>query len=189
MPPRHSGKFLPVAALAVGLAFLLSGCLPSERANVAALAGNSHAAIPGIPNARSFADQPEVMDQELEQSLVREGRSLGLPKGSVLPTAHFLALSGGGDDGAYGAGLLAGWTAHGDRPQFKMVTGVSTGALIAPFAFLGREYDPVLTNVYTNSTPQSIFAPRFSSPPRSRRTRSPTPRRCIKPSRATSTRP
>jgi Patatin-like phospholipase len=48
-------------------------------------------------------------------------------------------LSGGGDNGAFGAELLAGWTAHGDRPTFKLVTGVSTGALIAPFAFLGLE--------------------------------------------------
>ena len=49
----------------------------------------------------------------------------------------FLAISGGGDDGAYGAGLLVGWSARGDRPEFAIVTGVSTGALSAPFVFLG----------------------------------------------------
>ena len=48
-----------------------------------------------------------------------------------------LALSGGGADGAFGAGLLNGWTQRGDRPQFAIVTGASAGALIAPFAFLG----------------------------------------------------
>ena len=54
-----------------------------------------------------------------------------------LPTANYLAISGGGDKGAFGAGSLLGWTARGDRPEFKLVTGVSTGALIAPFAFFG----------------------------------------------------
>ncbi len=74
-----------------------------------------------------------------------------------LPQADFLAISGGGDDGAFTAGLLAGWTAHGDRPEFKAVTGVSTGALIAPFAFLGSRYDGVLKAIYTNVSPQNIF--------------------------------
>ena len=74
-----------------------------------------------------------------------------------LPPADFLAISGGGDDGAYTAGLLAGWTAHGDRPEFKGVTGVSTGALIAPFAFLGPRYDEVLKAIYTNVSQKNIF--------------------------------
>ena len=60
-----------------------------------------------------------------------------------------LALSGGGPDGAYGAGLLNGWTARGDRPEFSTVTGVSTGTIIALFAFLGPEYDQKLEEVYT----------------------------------------
>ena len=49
----------------------------------------------------------------------------------------WLVLSGGGENGAFAAGLLAGWSAAGDRPSFGVVTGVSTGALIAPFAFIG----------------------------------------------------
>ncbi len=56
-----------------------------------------------------------------------------------LPPAFFLAISGGGDNGAFTAGLLNGWTQQGTRPEFKLVTGISTGALIAPFAFLGAE--------------------------------------------------
>ncbi len=51
----------------------------------------------------------------------------------------YLALSGGGADGAFGAGFLNGWTQSGTRPEFEMVTGISTGALIAPFAFLGPD--------------------------------------------------
>ena len=61
----------------------------------------------------------------------------------------YLAISGGGAKGAYGAGVLVGWTETGTRPQFAIVTGVSTGALIAPFAFLGPEYDQQLKEVYT----------------------------------------
>jgi hypothetical protein len=57
--------------------------------------------------------------------------------------------------------LLVGWTAHGDRPSFKLVTGVSTGALIAPFAFLGSEYDAALTDVYTNLDQSKVFEKRF----------------------------
>ena len=77
-----------------------------------------------------------------------------------LPPAYFLAVSGGGDNGAYGAGFLNGWTASGTRPEFKVVTGVSTGALIAPFAFLGPKYDYVLERVYTMTTQKDIFRKR-----------------------------
>ena len=69
------------------------------------------------------------------------------------PPAVFLAVSGGGDNGAFGAGLLNGWTAAGNRPEFKLVTGVSTGALIAPFAFLGPAYDDKLKKFYTTVAP------------------------------------
>jgi len=62
----------------------------------------------------------------------------------------YLALSGGGGDGAYGAGVLNGWSAAGTRPEFSAVSGVSTGALIAPFAFLGPAYDATLREVYTS---------------------------------------
>jgi len=77
-----------------------------------------------------------------------------------LPPAHFLALSGGGDNGAFGAGLLNGWTAAGTRPQFKVVTGVSTGALTAPFAFLGQKYDPVLKEIYTTISSKDVLEDR-----------------------------
>lgn len=64
--------------------------------------------------------------------------------------AAYLALSGGGPDGAFGAGFLKGWTARGDRPAFRLVTGVSTGAVISIFAFLGPDYDDVLEELYTD---------------------------------------
>lgn len=68
-----------------------------------------------------------------------------------------LALSGGGEDGAFGAGALVGWSAHGDRPAFDLVTGISTGALIAPFAFMGQAYDDVLTQVFTQKDASDIM--------------------------------
>lgn len=73
------------------------------------------------------------------------------------PTS-ILALSGGGANGAYGAGLLVGWTEHGDRPQFDVVTGVSTGALAAPFAFLGPEWDDQLREAYTSGAASNILS-------------------------------
>ena len=74
-----------------------------------------------------------------------------------LPPAVFLAISGGGDDGAFGAGLLNGWSAAGNRPTFKLVTGISTGALIAPFAFLGSAHDADLKGFYTGISPKDIL--------------------------------
>src|SRR5258708_16277296 len=69
----------------------------------------------------------------------------------------YLALSGGGADGAYGAGVLNGWTAAGTRPKFSAVSGVSTGALIAPFAFLGPGYDATLREIYTNGIAETLL--------------------------------
>jgi len=71
--------------------------------------------------------------------------------------SNLLALSGGGDDGAFGAGLLAGWTEHGTRPKFDLVTGVSAGGLAAPFAFLGSEYDREMTGVFTKHGGEDIY--------------------------------
>lgn len=72
----------------------------------------------------------------------------------------YLAVSGGGSDGAFGSGILNGWSAKGDRPSFKVVTGVSTGALIAPFAFLGTAYDPQVKEAYTTVNPDRIYVVR-----------------------------
>ncbi|MFL6734179.1 MAG: patatin-like phospholipase family protein [Sphingomicrobium sp.] len=102
----------------------------------------------------SFAAEARAALAREEAWLLTQGR------GGNLPPAYFLAISGGGDNGAYGAGFLNGWTAAGTRPEFKVVTGVSTGALIAPFAFLGPKYDVALEKVYTTITPKDVFKKR-----------------------------
>jgi predicted patatin/cPLA2 family phospholipase len=77
------------------------------------------------------------------------------------PVVTYLALSGGGSDGAFGAGLLTGWTKSGTRPTFEVVTGVSAGALIAPFAFLGSDYDDALRAVWTSYGTGDLAPSRF----------------------------
>lgn len=74
---------------------------------------------------------------------------------------QMLALSGGGPDGAFGAGLLNGWTARGDRPEFTVVTGISTGAIVALFAFLGPDYDDELTEIYTTYRTEQLLTRTF----------------------------
>jgi predicted acylesterase/phospholipase RssA len=141
-----------LAAIAVGLA----ACASPVRGPAVPPTDATRALPLGIANARFY---PGVHANEMievgRQALQREIATL--PPGAKLPPANYLAISGGGDNGAYGSGLLNGWTAAGTRPQFKGVTGVSTGALIAPLAFLGPDYDPVLREVYTTMTAERIF--------------------------------
>ena len=102
-----------------------------------------------IDNARFDGDDGEGLKQEIWQSLTREWPRL---------SNDLLALSGGQEDGAFGAGLLVGWSERGDRPRFKIVTGTSTGALAAPFAFLGREYDWALKKIYTETQAADVVS-------------------------------
>ena len=146
------------AAAACAVA-LLAGCaaapvrmkpLPQPLAAVAQ--------IPGIPGARYWGDShPPGFDAWLELPDEEMKARFG---GVMNREHHYLALSGGGADGAFGAGLLVGWTAHGTRPEFTIVTGTSTGALIAPFAFLGPRYDSVLRNLYTGLSTSDLVEPR-----------------------------
>ena len=101
------------------------------------------------------------MMQEGIDSYRREQAQLAAGGGSdPLPPAFYLAISGGGDNGAFGAGLICGWTAAGDRPAFKLVTGISTGALIGPLAFLGASHDSTLKEFYTNTSSKDILKKR-----------------------------
>src|SRR6195256_2086826 len=99
----------------------------------------AEAVISGIPGARLWADNPAIATGR---------RSVVSPVALKQPTV--LALSGGGADGAFGAGLLSGWSARGTRPQFTFVTGSSAGALLAPYAFLGSSYDETIQGVFAS---------------------------------------
>ncbi len=116
------------------------------------------AVIPGIQNARYWADAPPP---EIDNWFKLTKEQLKAQYPATYGEAHnYLAISGGGQRGAFGAGLLCGWTETGTRPEFTMVTGVSTGALIAPFAFLGPEYDYVIREIYTSYSTLDIVNPR-----------------------------
>jgi len=101
----------------------------------------------------------ELLGRIVVQAAQREfgaAQRAGRPVGP----AAYLAISGGSENGAYGAGLLTGWSKRGTRPVFKAVTGVSTGALSAPFAFLGAQYDDELEYVYTEITRADVMSGR-----------------------------
>lgn len=135
----------------------LSGCSTLPR-NAVPTELMGKAGIPGMPDVRAPAGRPSLaMSQDLARSFKQESPDefpLG-PDGAV-HYAH-LALSGGGANGAFGAGFLNGWTKTGKRPVFKIVTGVSTGALMAPFAFLGPAYDDAMREFYTTTASRNIF--------------------------------
>ncbi len=146
--------------MALALCVGLSACALPHRQPSLTLSQSRQVQVLGIPNARFQLDQSAALASEFTAAAQREidARKRAGQDGP-LPPVDYLAISGGGDQGAFGAGLLVGWTARGDRPLFKAVTGVSTGALSAPFAFLGPEYDPQLRAVYTEITVRNILRP------------------------------
>ena len=139
----------------------LAGCATPQRLPAVPEAQASQAGEALGPIRFLVSRESATAEAEGRNALVKEQQWLASQgHGPELPPAYFLAVSGGGDNGAYGAGFLNGWTASGTRPQFKIVTGVSTGALIAPFAFLGPKYDYVLQRVYTETSQKDIFKKR-----------------------------
>ena len=113
------------------------------------------AKIQGIPFARAWGDE---IPADLQERLSKTKKQIKeLSPDAKRQTINYLALSGGGANGAFGAGLLIGWTAAGDRPQFNIVTGISTGALIAPFAFIGPEQDAQLKKFYTTTSTKDVI--------------------------------
>jgi hypothetical protein len=140
---------------------LRQGCLQRRDAVPPTL--TERALIPGIPNARYWLDQDLTsFIQDVSQANKREGEALataGKPN-DILPLADMLAVSGGGDAGTFAAGLISGWTMHGTRPMFKVVTGISAGALVAPFAYLGPQYDGVILGISSAIGPKDFFRSR-----------------------------
>ena len=111
--------------------------------------------VPGIEGARYWADVAPTNISALLETSLRQRQASGVT------SDYTLTLSGGGEDGAFAAGILSAWSEAGTRPEFMAVTGVSTGALAAPFAFLGSDYDDELKNLYGGLPPSRIFKGRF----------------------------
>src|SRR5262245_47699399 len=159
-PASSLSRRSAIAGLIATASGMTTACSIPERGPAVPRADTTAALPLGLPNARFFPDaDPRLAIEEGLAALQREKAALGIAANAKarLPAAYYLAVSGGGDNGAFGSGLITGWTETGTRPQFKMVTGVSTGALIAPFAFLGPAYDPQLREVSTTMTPDRVF--------------------------------
>jgi len=120
----------------IGLAtILMGGCATIAPRNVLPEANAGQIEIEGFDNIRFWGD---ASPRDIQSIMMADA-----PNGETRrpQLSNLLAISGGAEDGAFGAGLLVGWSEAGTRPAFDLVTGVSSGALIAPFAFLGREHD------------------------------------------------
>ena len=137
----------------VGL-FILQGCAsvvmtaPSPSPPAADVATDSPGGIRTLGADHRFA-AVSIQSAARRARTLREGEPISI-----------LALSGGGADGAFGAGALVGLTNAGARPRFSVVTGVSAGALLAPYAFLGPEWDKQLTDAYTGGRAEHLLQPR-----------------------------
>lgn len=146
------------------LALVASGCttvlvrnpVPEESIETAAPYGISGSIY------RVWGDEigedPSALLVENRVGILREVQADRLAAGRPIQETY-LALSGGGPDGAFGAGLLDGWSERGDRPEFTVVTGISTGAILALYAFLGPEYDATLREIYTTYTTDQLLSP------------------------------
>jgi len=145
----------PRLALALLGMLLLNGCGTYLRKEAPMGAAAEEIAVLGVANGRFWLDgsaEPLILEGQLMAA-----REVAANPPGPLPSASFLALSGGGDNGAFGAGVMLGWTASGTRPAFNIVTGVSAGALIAPFAFLGPDYDPALRELFTGLRARDVI--------------------------------
>ena len=141
----------------VCLVLVFSACatsrilLPESLADQAVVPGGSTARMWGDELPNNIAERTEIMRQQFGVQ--------GDPNVFLEPPT-ILALSGGGANGAFGAGLLKGWSESGTRPELFIVAGISAGALIAPFAFLGSDYDDSLELLFTNLTTDDLITSR-----------------------------
>jgi predicted acylesterase/phospholipase RssA len=161
LPSRRSLLSLTVCgALIAGL----PACALPTRLAAVPRGGASAATVLGVPNERFFpleAAGQAGLQREFVAAVERQLVARGLPPTVPILELDLLGISGGGENGAFGAGLLNGWTERGGRPTFFLVTGISTGALSAPFAFLGSARDAQLKSVYTDITLADILTRRF----------------------------
>jgi hypothetical protein len=123
---------------------LLTGCMAPDRISYGPKAAAT-ARIEGFDDIRMYADA--------SQKPPKDRAWLPIPKHKEI---NYLVLSSGGAGGAFSVGALKAWSDKGERPEFDIVSGVSTGALIAPYAFLGPAYDQVLVDLYTSGIAKEL---------------------------------
>lgn len=147
--------------MACSLVLPLGACAGQIKREPVPLALVGDAAIPGMAHARFWGDEvpADILTFVREHMPGSSRLAVKATKSAGRPVVEYLALSGGAGDGAFGGGLLVGWTQRGDRPQFEVVTGVSAGALIAPFAFLGTGYDRQLREIWTKYDTEALATP------------------------------
>ena len=136
----------------------VAGCSSTASRNPVPEHLVGHAEVPGYPGDRIIQRTDRVNLQPVNEMLgnaVTRAQAIDTNR----PLTQ-LAISGGGARGAYGAGLLCGWTRAGNRPEFDIVTGISTGALMGPYAFLGSAYDEQLKTAYTTASDKDIYTKR-----------------------------
>jgi len=147
------------ALLVAGWLYLVKGYISMKIRHAVPPQLTYNARIPGIKDVRVIIDPIRLIKRENTYDIMYKS-ALSKPKFSN-PEINALSISGGGANGAYGAGILCGWTKAGDRPVFDVVTGVSTGALIAPAAFAGTSYDSLIKDIYTNISDADIMKQNF----------------------------
>ena len=147
---RHEVIWLRSIAQMLACTMLLwcSACALAPDRDLTTSFDQDAATLTGFATMRAWADGPLVQFAATLASSRLNPRSGH--------DVNYLALSGGGAGGAFAAGVLEGWTREGSRPEFDMVSGVSTGALIAPFAFLGPSYDPLLKALYSDGGTEGL---------------------------------
>ena len=161
--PRRPGAarvFRGLALVATALQLTISGCALNRLPAVPKTAITQP--LPGVEHVRflPYRDTSDFKDEAMRAFAKEQAWRASTGQQGPLPPVYYLAISGGGDSGAFGAGLLKGWSELGTRPEFKVVTGISTGALMAPFAFLGSRYDYLLEKFYTQTPASHILRPR-----------------------------
>lgn len=157
---RRAGPFVLLAALLSG------GCAATmARTPLPTSIAAETAALADVPGSRAWADETPTDLKSAYRNYLQGTPKLGASAPVVRGRTQIetLALSGGGSDGAFGAGVLVGWTERGDRPEFEYVTGVSAGAITAPFAYLGPEYDDHLKEIWTQVHSDQLAIPQVLS--------------------------
>jgi predicted acylesterase/phospholipase RssA len=148
---RTAPRRVVLLGLICSIVLLTGGCATISPRNVLPQANAGQIDLEGFHNIRFWGD---ASAPAIETIVMADAPKTHMRSS---PVSNLLAISGGAEDGAFGAGLLVGWSDAGTRPTFDLVTGVSSGALIAPFVFLGRERDGQLREIFTKYGRKDIY--------------------------------